>query len=127
MEWKNGTIAVIIHELHLPLGSTGIIKNVLETYWSCMQNQTEYSGEKKHGGGRKAELERDYYQIQLVVDGMKNRLGHAGTHLLVNKFRMQNGQESVGLSAVCGMVKKLNPKVDKVGRRKQGSTDPESA
>ena len=57
---------------------------------------------------------------------MENRLGHAGTHLLVNKFRMQNGQESVGLSAVCGMVKKLNPKVDEVGRRKQGSTDPES-
>jgi len=32
----------------------------------------------------------------------------------------------VGLSAVRGMVKKLNPKVDEVGRRKQGSTDPES-
>ena len=58
---------------------------------------------------------------------MENGLGHAGTHLLVNEFRMQNGQESVGLSAVCGMVKKLNPKVDEVGRRKQGSTDPESA
>jgi len=43
------------------------------------------------------------------------------------KFRMQNGQASVGLSVVCGMVKKLNTKVDKVSRRKQGSTDPESA
>ena len=35
--------------------------------------------------------------------------------------------ESVGLSAIRGMVKKLNPKVDEVGRRKQGSTDTESA
>ena len=82
---------------------------------------------EKTGGRRKAELERDDYQIQLVVDGMENGLGHAETHLLVNKSRMQNGQESVGLSAVRGMVKKLNPKVDEVGRRKQGSTDPESA
>ena len=94
--------------------------NVLETYCSCVQNQTEYGGEKTPGGGRKAELERDNYQIQFVVDGMENGLGHAGTHLLVNEFKMQNGQESVGLSAVCGMFKKLNPKVDEVGRRKQG-------
>ena len=35
---QDGTIAVIIHELCLPLGSTGVIKNVLETCWSCMQN-----------------------------------------------------------------------------------------
>jgi len=86
---KDGTVAVIICELHLPLGSTGIIKNVLETNWSCVQNQTEYGGERKPGGGRKAELERDNYQIQFVVDGMENGLGHVGTHLLVNEFRIK--------------------------------------
>jgi len=60
-----------------------------------VQSQTEYGGERKSGGGRKAELKKDVYQIQLVVDGMQNGLGQAGTHLLVNEFRMQNGHESV--------------------------------
>ena len=51
-----------------------------ETLTPCLAHG---GGERKPGGGRKAELERDAYQIQLVVYGMENRLGHAGTHLLV--------------------------------------------
>jgi len=54
---------------------------------------------------------------------MQNGLAHLGTHLLVNEFRKQNGQEPVGKSAIAGMVKRLNPKVDDVTRRtgKHGS------
>jgi len=87
----------------------------------------EYNGNQKPGSGRSPELKKDAFQIQLVIDGMQNGLGHSGTHLLVNEFREQNGQEPVGKSAIAGTVKRLNPKVDDVMRRKQGSMDPESA
>jgi len=87
----------------------------------------EYNGDQKPGSGRRPELKKDAFQIQLVIDGMQNGLGHSGTHLLVNEFREQNGQEPVGKSAIAGMVKRLNPKVDDVTRRKQGSMDSESA
>jgi len=73
-------------------------------------------GEKKPGSGRKAELEKDVFQIQLVVDGMQNGPRYSGTHLLVNEFRVQNGQQPVGLSAIVGTVKRMNPKVDDIIR-----------
>ena len=73
-------------------------------------------GEQKPGSGRKADLGKGVFQIQLVVDGMQNGLRYSGTHLLVNEFRVQNGQQPVGLSTVGGTVKMMNPKVDDIIR-----------
>ena len=93
-EWNgnDGTIATIRNQLHLPQGSNSVIQNVLENLVTSKETCTKYMGEQKPGSGRKAELEKDIFQLQLVVDGMQNGLGYSGTHLLVNEFRVQNGQ-----------------------------------
>ena len=54
---------------------------------------------------------------------MEHRLGYAGIHLLVNGYRMQHSNPPVGPTCVYKIVKRLNPKIDEVGK-KQGSMDP---
>ena len=124
-EWngQQGTIIIILKNLKLPKRSNSVIQKVLESYSHSIQMNAKYNGDQKPGSGWRPELEKDAFQIQLVIDGMQNGLAHLGTHLLVNEFRKQNGQEPVGKSAIAGMVKRLNPKVDDVTRRtgKHGS------
>jgi len=92
-----------------------------------MHAGVEFSGKKQHGGGRQTLIDKDPIQVQIVVDVMEYGLGCQSTHVLVNEYRIQLDAESVGLSCVNGTITRLNPIITKVTRRKQGSTDPESA
>jgi len=56
---------------------------------------------------------------------MECRLGYAGTHLLVNEYRAP-GQPTSFCQYHYLKGETLNPKIELVSRRKQGSTDPES-
>ena len=65
-----------------------------------MDNVTVYNGKRTHDVGRKAALEPDPYQIQIVVDGMENGLGLSRTHLLVNEYKMQMANNQL-VSMLC--------------------------
>jgi len=79
------------------------------------------------GWWEKGSAGKDQYTIQIVVDGMENGLGLHGTHQLVNEVGLPNGYQPIGLSTVQGTSSWLNPEINVMARRKQGSTGPESA
>ena len=58
---------------------------------------------------------------------MSKGLDHTGTHQFLNEYRLSQGMETVAPSTVYLTVLKLQPKVDRTTKRKQGSKDPEAA
>ena len=66
--------------------------------------------------GEKQSLKKTPFVFSYMLMACRMGSGYSGTLLLVNKFRVQNGQEPVGLSTVIGTVKRMKPKVDDVIR-----------
>jgi len=128
-EWRGygGTAAIICNALCLPKGSNLNVLRVLKyEHLSAISNKI-YDG-KRHGSSGVKEIINlsDTLQIQIIIDAMSSGLGIAQTHQVLNTHRAAIGLPIVCQSTVYNVVKyQLRPKIDKVGKRKQGSTDPE--
>jgi hypothetical protein len=64
---------------------------------------------------------------QKVVDCQETGFSLCLTKWMVNQHRKESGLPSLMLSSIVNLVKRPKPKVLKVGKRSQGSDDPNSA
>jgi hypothetical protein len=129
-EWggRDGAVAIICKGLLLPNKSNRNVLQVLKHEWSSQRNNQPYDGSRKgNAGGATIIKLSDELQIQIIVDSMSSGLGIAQTHQILNVHRQAIGLPTICQSTVYNVVRyQLRPKVDKVGKRKQGSTDPTS-
>jgi hypothetical protein len=100
---------------------------ILREVLRCQDEKIEYAGETKHRIGRPPNLSVDGEEAQIVADCQESGFSLRLTQWMANQHRKENGLPSLTLSSIRNLVKRLNPKLLKVGKRSQGSDDPNSA
>ena len=78
------------------------------------------------GGKRPHLIKLDSPEAQIVADGIEAGLSIHRSWQNVNQHRLECGMELISESSVISVIRRLKPKLKKIRRRKQGSTDPES-
>jgi len=124
---RKGVGAKIKRDLNLP--RTCSVKNrllpIFEKIVECIR-----TGEKFHpsmvetrGGNRKITLQLDSIEAQIIADSIESGLSLRRTWHNVNRHRQDNGDELVSESCVSYILRKMRPKIVRIKKRKQGSTD----
>ena len=124
---RNGVIKKI--KADLGYDWTTKVRNMEEIFMSvieCARMGVPFDASKvfQHTGGREAIVKATSTEAQIIVDGLESGLSVKRTWLMVNEHRRQSQLEALTLSAVQSAVARFKPKVVKVKKRKQGSTDP---
>jgi hypothetical protein len=100
---RGGTISVIAAQLNIPIGSSGLVKNVLLDVEEALNTGVEYDATvDKSNVGRPSSIQAGSIEMQIIVDGRKAGLPFDALTVLVNEHRSVNGKEPVGRSAVYG-------------------------
>ena len=71
-------------------------------------------------------IRMDSIEAQIIADGLESGLSLKSTWRNVNKHRDESNQELVSESCVAYALRKMKPKLIRIKKRKQGSTDPNS-
>jgi hypothetical protein len=92
-EWmgKCGTVSYIVAGLNLPKGSRGSVVDVLLDVEWCMENDVEYTGQRKIKARTQAAIALDSKEAKLIADGMEDRLGLRLVCEMVNTSRRLKG------------------------------------
>ena len=101
-----------------------IFEHILELF------RTEHDFNPKHletrGGQRPHLIKLDSPEAQIIADGIEGGLSINRTWQNVNHHRLECSQELLSESAVISTIRRLKPKLKRIKRRKQGSTDSNS-
>ena len=76
------------------------------------------------GGNRPALIPLDSPEAQILADGIESGLSINKTWKNINWHRKESGQEMICESSVYTALRKMQPKIEQISKRKQGSTDP---
>jgi len=125
-EWmgKCGTVSYIVAGLNLPKGSRGSVVDVLLDVEWCMENDVEYTGQRKIKARTQAAIALDSKEAKLIADGMEDRLGLRLVCEMVNTSRRLKGLMHLGQTAIYNTYLALKPVTNWIGDAKQGKTDP---
>ena len=81
----------------------------------------------EHRGGNKAVvIKSDSVEAQIIADGLESGLSVERTRQILNNHALDEGNEGFTRSAVDSLVTRLKPRIERVTKRKQGSTDPKN-
>jgi hypothetical protein len=99
------------------------VKPILEDVLECRRKGIPYEGNRRvtQKLGRKPIISIDSIEAQIIADAIEDYLGIRSATQLVNEHRKQQNLVAITKSAVEGLIKRLNPMVQKVERKKQGS------
>ena len=78
---------------------------------------------ERRGGNRKITLCLNSVEAQIIADSIESGLSLRRTWDKVNRHRQDNGDELVSESCVSYILRKMRPKMVRIKKRKQGSTD----
>ena len=60
----------------------------------------------------------------MIADCLESGLSAEKSREILNNYRLEQGNEGYSRSAVDSLISRLNPRVEIITKRKQGSTDP---
>lgn len=117
---KNGIMKKIKKDLELP--SHIRIENILEDVLWYAARGKKYAGQtKKSNCGRKGMISLDSEEAQVIADIVELGGSYKQAWRTVNQHRKENNEPSLTLSAVISLIKRLEPILETVETRKQGS------
>ena len=82
---------------------------------------------ENRGGHRKVTIRLDSPEAQILANGLESGLSVKRTWVNINKHRHENSQELISQSCVLYALKSMRPRMVKIKKRKQGSTNPNSS
>ena len=120
-EWmgKCGTVSYIVAGLNLPKGSRGSVVDVLLDVEWCMENDVEYTGQRKIKARTQAAIALDSKEAKLIADGMEDRLGLRLVCEMVNTSRRLKGLMHLGQTAIYNTYLALKPVTNWIGDAKR--------
>ena len=124
---RRGVGTKIKRDLNLPR-TCSIKKRLLpifEMIMECIRTGDRFhpSLVERRGGNRKITLRLDSVEAQIIADSIESGLSLRRTWHNVNRHRQDNGDELVSESCVSYILRKMKPKMVRIKKRKQGSTD----
>ena len=129
-EWDgyDGTVSIIIDQLHIPQGSTRSVRAVLEGVSAAADSGEQYSPARNAGAGGHNQMIADGSEAALhIADSMERGEGIHQAFLSVNEHLAAAGGTHVGKSAVRSAFKRAQPVITPIGVTKQGNRNPGSA
>ena len=98
----------------------------------CYTNSTKFDPKslENRGGKRPPFFDLNSMEAEIIADSIESGLSLQKALYLVNMHQMEDMKDTdelATLSSVISVVKRLNPQLKRVKKRKQGSCDPKSA
>ena len=127
---RQGIALKIKKDIGLPhCFKTSTLGPCFEKIAECILNGVDFdpSMVENRGGHRKATIRMDSPDAQILANGLESGLSVKRTWVNINKHRHDNGQELISQSCVLYALKSMKPKLVKIKKRKQGSTEPNSS
>jgi hypothetical protein len=122
-----GTVASIVRTLEIPFNRRQVVRRVLTTVVDMAKQGLVYDGERKAScRDINIMIAPDSFDRQIIADAMEGGFGLRHTQELVNEHRRDSNKTIVGLNTVWVAYVRMNPVVTPIGKRKQGTTDPQS-
>ena len=127
--WKgrHGIATKIRKDLGIPIGtSMKSIYDIMEGVLQAKENGETYEVEYVSNRGQKAALCRKSIEAQIIADVMESGNSLRAAWAIVNTHRKAEALPLLTMSAVYSCIKRLQPLVEPVGKKKQGSMDAEA-
>ena len=102
---------------------------IFEKIMDCVTSEIEFKPEmvENRGGNRQMKIRIDSPEAQIMADSLEGGLSIHNTWININMHRLDNGYELISKSCVLYALQKMKPRVVRIKKRKQGSSDPNSA
>ena len=125
---RNGLASKIRKDLKIKANSGYKMVPIFDQILECMRTERDFDPRliEKRGGQRPVTFTLQSPEAQIVADGVEAGLSIKQTWNNVNWHRSQNGEELVSKSCIISLLRRMQPKIVKISKRKQGSTDPDS-
>ena len=120
---RGGTITATIDHFYLNHNHRRSVEHKWKTLISCIYKGVKYTGEnvtKKHG---RPYLISSTSEINLLVNSMQNHIGLRYKKLLINFHCHTHGDNAVSMSTVNLSFRRLQPKITKNQKIKQGTNN----
>jgi hypothetical protein len=121
-EGKDGAIAQIRKTLSIPRGTD--IRSILRTIKQHEMQGTAYTGDRVgDSGGRPPHITLDSIYAQIIADCLEDGMSLRMTTNMVNEFCRVQNYPSFTMGPIQTVFRQLKPKVCRIKKRPQGSTD----
>ena len=125
---RNGIVSKIRKDLKIKGNSGYKLVPIFEYILECARSETDFDPRhlETRGGGRPVKITINSPEAQIVADCIESGLSWKKTWQTVNMHREESNLELLSLSSIVSVLRRLKPKIRKIKKRKQGSTDPSS-
>ena len=102
---------------------------MFEKIMECVRNEVDFNPSlvENRGGNHLKTIRMDSPEAQIMADGLESGLSIRNTWLNINKHRLDNGDDLISESCVTYALQAMKPRLSRVKKRKQGSSDPKSS
>ena len=125
---RGGIVSSIRRDLGWSVHNGTKLIPIFEKIMECIRTETDFSPDMvdNRRGHKELTIRLDSPEAQIIADGLESGLSLSNTWKNVNRHREDNELPLVSESCVSVTLRKMKPKMVRIKKRKQGSTDPES-
>ena len=125
---RNGLVTKIRKDLNIKGNSGYKLVPIFEQILECERSETDFHPRmlETRGGKKPVMIKVTSPEAQIVADCIESGLSWKKTWKTVNLHRAESCQELLSMSSIVSVLRRLRPKIRKIQKRKQGSTDPSS-
>ena len=123
---RNGLIPKIKSDLGLKLSSSVKILPIFMEIVECARTGKVFDATnlENRKGHKPVIIMIDSIEAQVVADCLEGGLSVERSRQMLNEHMLENNKEGYTRSAVDSLVLRMNPRIEKITKRKQGSRDP---
>ena len=125
---QGGLVSKIKNDAGISKGNGVKLLPIFENILECFRTEVDFRPKAlETRGGQCPHLIRiESPEAQIVANGIESGLSIRRTWQNVNHHRLECGLELLSESSVVSVIRRMKPKLKKIRKRKQGSTDPDS-
>ena len=125
---RNGIASKIRRDVGLSPNSGFKMIPIFERILECHRTEQNFDPKlvDKRGGNNPCVISLDSPEAQIIADGMESGLSIKKTWYNVNWHRKEADKEMVSEYSIYSAIRRMKPKLNKIQKRKQGSSDPDS-
>ena len=125
---KDGVVSKIRKDLKIKSNSGFKMLPIFEAILECQRTGTDFDPSmiERRGGKRPNKIRLDSPEAQIIADGLESGLSIRKTWYNVNYHRQESNKELLSESTVVSAIRRMKPKIVRIEKRKQGSSDPTS-
>lgn len=124
----NGAVSFIMKRLSIPKNSRRSVRKVLQDIVEANTRDEEYDPHRGPRSRRKiSEITNNSIEARIILDALSHQFNLHDATMMVNSYRLSQNKDTVSWSSVRDFTERSKcVRICKRGKRKMGSTDPNS-